>query len=184
MIRKAIIVLLSLASLLTAAAWGLSYHRVRLRQFESTAPPTGSIPAGSITFVSVCLVDGLAYFDYARAPVGPITGEAAKELRGQFRLGFSAGTMEGRVRRAMSVLYTPVRWRPDIKRIGTTITMCSLPLWPMFVLFAAYPAVAFIRGPLRRWRRRRKGLCTACGYDLTGNVSGVCPECGSDIERV
>jgi hypothetical protein len=22
------------------------------------------------------------------------------------------------------------------------------------------------------------GHCTACGYDLTGNVSGICPECG------
>ena len=23
---------------------------------------------------------------------------------------------------------------------------------------------------------------TVCGYDLTGNTSGVCPECGSAIE--
>jgi len=30
---------------------------------------------------------------------------------------------------------------------------------------------------LRR-QRRAKGLCVRCGYDLTGNVSGVCPECG------
>ena len=26
--------------------------------------------------------------------------------------------------------------------------------------------------------RRKRGLCPSCGYDLTGNVSGVCPECG------
>ena len=25
------------------------------------------------------------------------------------------------------------------------------------------------------------GQCPACGYDLTGNVSGVCPECGRKI---
>lgn len=55
----------------------------------------------------------------------------------------------------------------------------TAPLWAPFILFAAYPTVAFIRGPLRRSRRRRKGLCLKCGYDLTGNVSGVCPECGS-----
>lgn len=24
-------------------------------------------------------------------------------------------------------------------------------------------------------------LCDACGYDLTGNVSGVCPECGQAV---
>jgi hypothetical protein len=34
------------------------------------------------------------------------------------------------------------------------------------------------------WRRGRagrfgRGRCAACGYDLTGNVSGVCPECGA-----
>lgn len=25
------------------------------------------------------------------------------------------------------------------------------------------------------------GCCRECGYDLTGNVSGVCPECGTPI---
>lgn len=28
-------------------------------------------------------------------------------------------------------------------------------------------------------RRHRPGSCAACGYDLTGNVSGRCPECGT-----
>ena len=27
--------------------------------------------------------------------------------------------------------------------------------------------------------RRQRGQCFACGYDLTANVSGTCPECGS-----
>ena len=27
-------------------------------------------------------------------------------------------------------------------------------------------------------QRRASGQCPYCGYDLTGNVSGVCPECG------
>ncbi len=30
----------------------------------------------------------------------------------------------------------------------------------------------------RRRFRRRTDLCMACGYDLTGNASGACPECG------
>ncbi|UCC31604.1 MAG: hypothetical protein JSU86_04855 [Phycisphaerales bacterium] len=53
-----------------------------------------------------------------------------------------------------------------------------LPLWLPFILFATYPTVAFVHGPVRRYRRRRKGLCIRCGYNLTGNMSGVCPECG------
>jgi hypothetical protein len=32
-------------------------------------------------------------------------------------------------------------------------------------------------------RRRKLGLCLRCGYDLTANVSGVCPECGTEIEK-
>ncbi|UCE58114.1 MAG: hypothetical protein JSU63_11775 [Phycisphaerales bacterium] len=50
-----------------------------------------------------------------------------------------------------------------------------------FGILVACPTIAFIRGPLRRRRRRRKGLCIVCGYDLTGNVSGKCPECGTEV---
>ena len=31
--------------------------------------------------------------------------------------------------------------------------------------------------------RRTNGLCVNCGYDLKGNVSGVCPECGEPVEN-
>ena len=40
-------------------------------------------------------------------------------------------------------------------------------------LIATIPAIALIRGPIRRYRRRKKGLCGTCGYDLTGNESGT-----------
>ena len=32
-----------------------------------------------------------------------------------------------------------------------------------------------------RSHRRRQNRCVACGYNLTGNVSGVCSECGESI---
>ncbi len=28
----------------------------------------------------------------------------------------------------------------------------------------------------------RPGTCATCRYNLTGNESGVCPECGTEIE--
>jgi len=34
---------------------------------------------------------------------------------------------------------------------------------------------------LRSRRRRRRRQCIRCGYDLTGNVTGRCSECGNDI---
>jgi hypothetical protein len=48
--------------------------------------------------------------------------------------------------------------------------------------FAATAAVGMLhRREGRKSRRRRLGLCTECGYDLTGNVSGKCPECGAHV---
>ncbi len=49
---------------------------------------------------------------------------------------------------------------------------------------AAYPTIAVIHGVLRHRQRRSKGLCLHCGYDLTGNESGKCSECGESISEV
>ncbi len=29
---------------------------------------------------------------------------------------------------------------------------------------------------------RRQAICVPCGYNLTGNESGICPECGTGVE--
>src|SRR5882724_3277195 len=31
--------------------------------------------------------------------------------------------------------------------------------------------------------RSCRGLCVACGYDMTHNTSGVCPECGTPVNQ-
>lgn len=59
-----------------------------------------------------------------------------------------------------------------------------IPLWSLFILFALYPCSRFYCGPFRRFRRRRRGLCVKCAYNLTGNTSGVCPECGTAIDAM
>ncbi len=56
----------------------------------------------------------------------------------------------------------------------------QLPMVLPAALFAAYPAVVLF-GVLRRRRRRSGNRCVPCGYDLTGNESGRCPECGVQI---
>lgn len=54
----------------------------------------------------------------------------------------------------------------------------TVPAPVLTTLLTAYPLLVWIRGPLRRLRRRRLGQCIHCGYHLTGNTTGVCSECG------
>ena len=75
-----------------------------------------------------------------------------------------------------------IRRSPPLPVLGI-----RLQLWLLGALALVLPAghLAFAAG--RRWRRRRhaaRGLCPACGYDLTGNTSGVCPECGNQFAPV
>lgn len=42
-------------------------------------------------------------------------------------------------------------------------------------------AIMFLGTRQRDRHRPNLGVCSKCEYDLTGNVSGVCPECGMEI---
>jgi hypothetical protein len=58
----------------------------------------------------------------------------------------------------------------------------GVPFWALGLLFAFYPSLALITGPIRRRRRRRRGLCLRCGYNLTGLPEPRCPECGTAFQ--
>lgn len=63
--------------------------------------------------------------------------------------------------------------------------------WPRFsgnVLIPVWlPLLATVALSSMLWivdrRQVRSGFCSTCGYDLTGNVSGRCPECGTVTEK-
>jgi hypothetical protein len=57
----------------------------------------------------------------------------------------------------------------------------QLPFWFLILVVSAYPAYALLTGPIRRYIRRARGSCVKCAYNLTGNTSGVCPECGTKV---
>lgn len=52
----------------------------------------------------------------------------------------------------------------------------AAPVWSL-VLVVILVTLYLLRGAIRRRRWRVRGLCIACGYDLTGNPSSICPEC-------
>ncbi len=84
------------------------------------------------------------------------------------------------------------RWRTPMARmprapfqfVGPTWTVQStflrLPTWPMVILLMIPP---LRRSYVQRRAQRRKARneCIACGYNLTGNVTGMCPECGGNV---
>ncbi len=162
MIRKAIIILLSVTAL---AVLGISVTNVFC---EFTWWPVGdeiSLPHAKVW----CGGRGWIVVEYWRPAnfTFPIWGVA----REPSTLG--------------SLLHLAYEWNSGLGMYGTGRKFQSYHLgvrtWPLFILLSAYPVVALIRGPIRRHRRRTKGLCVKCGYNLTGNVSGICPECGERI---
>jgi hypothetical protein len=61
------------------------------------------------------------------------------------------------------------------------MTWLVFPLWLSTSLMTFLCCLPVARGPvLKSWRRWR-GACETCGYDLRGNRSGRCPECGTRL---
>ena len=79
-----------------------------------------------------------------------------------------------------SMVWSPgmPQWKYHVWMDSNHDTHEEFPLWIPFMLFATPTAFLF-------WLDRRPRpphCCQACGYDLTGNTSGVCSECGAAAE--
>jgi len=80
----------------------------------------------------------------------------------------------------------PLRWGWNQNLLGTPAGRWSVDYYWSEVFFGlpllllmAYPVYAlgsWLRRSRRRWER---GACLRCGYDLRGNVTGTCSECGT-----
>ena len=80
---------------------------------------------------------------------------------------------------ALNTLFAATVWKERFARrtqLGIGIAVVGLP-----------PVVAFVLlgGVLCRLLpdKIKEGHCRNCEYDLTGNLSGTCPECGEAIEQ-
>lgn len=82
------------------------------------------------------------------------------------------------------LLYGAVEYSGGIRVSGAVFS-----LWYIIVLCMIGIVPSSVLSIARRLRQRRAGSepqCANCSYNLTGNVSGVCPECGaaSNDDRV
>ena len=63
---------------------------------------------------------------------------------------------------------------------GPGFLILQIPLWMPLLALAIPTAILWYWS----FGRVRTGACVSCGYNLTGNVSGICPECGTEIAGV
>jgi hypothetical protein len=168
MIRTAVIAVLSLFGIATAGVWVASYATLVYvgAAFSESAcffvkVSEGDLVAWWLDRATSIRREGRTVWvrDYVQEV--PVLLRTSSELR-----------EEGIYKR-----FECSRWR----YVNFWVTSLRFPLACLILVGLSYPTVVAIRGPLRRWRRRRKGLCLKCGYDLTGNTSGVCPECGEAV---
>ena len=73
-------------------------------------------------------------------------------------------------------------FRP-VPAVWMQMKILVIPDWFLLAAFSVLPV-------MRRAARRRAslrlihGACPGCGYNLTGNTSGVCAECGTPVSRI
>jgi hypothetical protein len=149
-------------------AWCLSEHGlisvvgggIHLAVYEGTSADRRQFVAGS-----------------GRGRIGPVAGlHCERAFRPERWTSLATGLNEAG---AWLPSWHRVRWWPANPGPGgpetrVTQTTADIPMWvPVSALLALLAITRLIR------RRRRTPLCCSkCGYNLTGNISGRCPECG------
>jgi|GEM_PF-3045227 len=143
-----------------------------------------AVPVGANRRYSWRLADSGLHLSFGDLSIGPTIGAGAgaiaeRAVRIDVDMGMFETTGLGRV----TVTQVVGPWHGfDVHFIDTWFSKWLIVQTPasfLFCVLLVYPVVALIRSPARRRRRRRReGLCLRCGYDLKGNVSGTCPECG------
>ncbi|MEE9128821.1 MAG: hypothetical protein V3T84_02300 [Phycisphaerales bacterium] len=108
-------------------------------------------------------------------------------LAGQYRDGQSSETITGV---SGGILITPQSAEKNL--IHTTLVFPLIPIWSGLFLDSVFYAVCILAiffgltgpGIVAGTIRRKRGQCIKCGYDLRGNLSHGCPECGWQREDV
>lgn len=136
------------------------------------------LAAGGI-YVSVVLVVLLVptfwwYVGYAGQGwrIGLSNGKAFLVVSHDPRFAYPKGTFCEYDESIGDIIYAPF----PVVRSDDRFAVISVPVAALAFLIALLSLVARIRA-----RGYPTASCPACSYDLTGNVSGVCPECGRAV---
>ena len=133
--------------------------------------------ACSVLLVATIVVSHFRYIVFQAQPY-------VSTLMWNGRLGIGTSRLPGLApRTSMYFLAKPIKPRGTLFPWFDSIVtkdgwnMLIVPLWLPLACMTVLTFVLFIHNRARRI----EGLCRKCGYDLTGNESGVCPECGTPV---
>jgi hypothetical protein len=83
---------------------------------------------------------------------------------------------------SISWSWTQAKANPSGNWFGPApVTVFRIAYWKLALLTTAMTFLWWWR--FRENRHRRIGICLTCGYNLTGNTSGTCPECGTPVPK-
>ena len=183
--------LLALVSLLlcaaTAALWVRSYRVGDFGEFLGTLEARTEGDVATARNVGV-------YSSHGRIGLGLTRTESAADDPHRYRIPqgsglvwgpgycwertpFSPWTGVGGSRWLGGVDVRNASWSYPMLKGTTTSRGVAVPHWAAVAALAVLPAHAAVR-LLRTRRRRKRGGCLACGYDLRA-TPGRCPECGA-----
>ena len=164
--RRAVIAVSSVLLLLILGLWVDSYFTPRRVGLSAKGPETWSLNAGL----------GTISLQNSIYPDPTLNPKNARVVGSEF-WGFSSFSNYS--------IDNPRPGQANVVPIYGSYRFYTVPFW-FAAMLVGTPAVLLLPGHVkdrRRMRRARAGCCLTCGYDLTGNESGVCPECGVKIEQ-
>jgi len=158
MLRRILLAATGLIAFSTLAIWGASAWNTLHRHWQISGANRVSVHVANHTL--------LLLLERASSPAGTTWLEITPDL------GFYGGMLS-----FWFVWDAPATYPPAPGK--GTYTILAFPLWLPLLLTLAYPGFVLISRTYRSLHRKSRGRCRQCGYNLTGNASGVCPECGT-----
>ncbi len=158
MIRKTLLVMSLVLLVVTVGSWARSYWVSDVLAWVGQNWALSSSPDRGIIFIHVqWAAGGLPAFDWQR--------------------GFSHSAENPTTRAGLLHFGWLWAWGPRSGRC-----LLAFPTWLPAIICSILPCYVYLWVPLSHRHHRGQRLCLICGYNLTGNVSGVCPECGTEAE--
>ena len=128
----------------------------------------------AIIAVALIAISAVAYFASLRRVWGTSVSVGSRHEIGVYLVG---GTLQIWLTESpdWDAYFESLKPGDPLMMLGGTTKEVAVPLWFVVVVGAVLLGALRISRPARV----KVGHCIACGYNLTGNVSGRCPECGA-----